>query len=504
MATAEIKKVFVLTFNMQKYRGPLFVGLQEVPKSVWDRSNDFFEQESSRSNSGDSQDTGFRMVTAIIHPIGIGFINTHRVPETDVEGRKTHWTVMKATVSRLMVGGLDRYQTMLKTGAKALIIVGDFNADIGRNKTTDDKQLIALMKEFDLQAVSTTDTYFCEHSSAVASFKPFIKELAFFRIQRLKLVQVRYGVVNLLSVIEIVDQPELFASIKVRDDPWLAKEKSPEEFWPHYLIIEGTESQVKYLKTKYKKPNGLDKRPEFKEVKKLMFDGQDIASTSQVQKFFKMLAKKPTNEPRRSRSLSPSTQRSATSRSPTSSPQLSQTAPTRQSPAPSTSRFRSTETPEQQPGSSTGGLSNPKWFEINETSWHKDAPLWRVITYYRIEKAQAKSKVKFTDYTEEPHEIISDDYQILDKSGKVWRDDDLRAFVRKEYLTPSQAAYKSYCIADFFKPFKKCVFHCVSWGDVSAMKKTLATHGEKCLHLGRVAKENPLTANQIQDKKSEG
>lgn len=50
---------------------------------------------------------------------------------------------------------------------------------------------------------------------------------------------------------------------------------------------------------------------------------------------------------------------------------------------------------------------------------------------------------------EEPHEIISDDYQILDKSGKVWRDDDLRAFVCKEYLTPSQAAYKSYCIADF-------------------------------------------------------
>uniref|UniRef100_T1K484 Endonuclease/exonuclease/phosphatase domain-containing protein n=1 Tax=Tetranychus urticae TaxID=32264 RepID=T1K484_TETUR len=68
------------------------------------------------------------MVSAITLPVGIGCINTPRLPDLRSGDQKTYWTVSKCTVSWLSAGGRDKYGTLLNQGARALIIVGDFNA----------------------------------------------------------------------------------------------------------------------------------------------------------------------------------------------------------------------------------------------------------------------------------------------------------------------------------------------------------------------------------------
>uniref|UniRef100_T1L6L5 Endonuclease/exonuclease/phosphatase domain-containing protein n=1 Tax=Tetranychus urticae TaxID=32264 RepID=T1L6L5_TETUR len=147
MAASNINKVFVITFNVRqnstyfycvkncalKYanQGHLFVGLQEVPQSVWNAKKKFYDSAVTTRNQqykiehyqiGDCAclykatdptasyffNTFHDMMQAFVLPEGIALINTHRSPNMNRGAAKTYWATMRCLVSRLLHGGKDK------------------------------------------------------------------------------------------------------------------------------------------------------------------------------------------------------------------------------------------------------------------------------------------------------------------------------------------------------------------------------------------------------------
>ncbi len=187
---------FVLTFNLANtseyytcLKGHLnslaqdrylFVGLQEVPPAVRNEANNSWSAVKSRVTRSPEYGlyvigncaclykkiyedeinyfvTGNNDIQAIRHPNGIGFINTHRSPSMTSTDSLRYWTTLKCTISRLLKGGLDSNKNPSQA-MKGVVLVGDFNADIGRTGT-EDINLKKMIDDFHLGKLPTRNTF---------------------------------------------------------------------------------------------------------------------------------------------------------------------------------------------------------------------------------------------------------------------------------------------------------------------------------------------------------
>uniref|UniRef100_T1KDI3 Endonuclease/exonuclease/phosphatase domain-containing protein n=1 Tax=Tetranychus urticae TaxID=32264 RepID=T1KDI3_TETUR len=138
--------------QLQSYanQGHLFVGLQEVPQSVWNAQNE---------DCACLYNTFHNMIQAVVLPEGIALINTHRSPNMNRGAAKTYWATMRCSVSRLLHGGKDKDNRHFDA-VKCLVIVGDLNASIENKLFGNDRYLKNLIAEFDLLPVNLENTYF--------------------------------------------------------------------------------------------------------------------------------------------------------------------------------------------------------------------------------------------------------------------------------------------------------------------------------------------------------
>uniref|UniRef100_T1K0D9 Endonuclease/exonuclease/phosphatase domain-containing protein n=1 Tax=Tetranychus urticae TaxID=32264 RepID=T1K0D9_TETUR len=174
--------------------------------------------------------TGDRMITAISSPIGIGFINTHRKPDMNAGTRRVYWNTLRCTISRLYHGGTDKYGVKVDP-AKALIIVGDFNASIVDNSSADDQSLKTLIEEFGSSVVLTENTYFCDHSNTVARYDYILYTSNLNFCRKLE---------DLDTIIS--DHKAIFTELKVTSHPVanVPHEKYKDQNWASFKKIVGT------------------------------------------------------------------------------------------------------------------------------------------------------------------------------------------------------------------------------------------------------------------------